>query len=144
MPGAPHDGRRARRKAKHCIKNKRPAAPHSSQEQLAALVVHSRALIAAVELGERWPPRELARRCDEVLGGGGTLLRLWPLVDAERQAARDVLSGVKLADLRAVVLRLAVLTGTDLSALSVADADGDGRSAPMDAAGGEAGSGASG
>jgi hypothetical protein len=29
-----------------------------SQEQLAVLVVHSRALIAAVELAGRWPPRD--------------------------------------------------------------------------------------
>ena len=62
-----------------------------SQEQLAALVVHSRALIAAVELGERWPPRDLAERCDEILHGAGMLKRLWPLVDAERQAVRHLL-----------------------------------------------------
>ncbi len=94
-----------------------------SQEQLAALVVHSRALIAAVELGERWPPRDLANRCDEALHGAGMLRRLWPLVDAERQAARQVLADVRLSDLRAAVLRLAALTGTDLSLLTVADAE---------------------
>jgi hypothetical protein len=93
------------------------------QDRLAALVVHGRTLIATVELGERWPPRDLAVRCDEVLGGDDVLTRLWPLVDAERRAARVVLGGVRLSDLREVVLRLAVLTGTDLSVLSVPDAD---------------------
>lgn len=96
-----------------------------SQEQLATLVVHSRALIAAVELGERWPPRDLATRCDAVLDGVGALSRLWPLVEAERRATRKVLTGVRLSDLREVVLRLAVLTGTDLSVLSVTDGDRD-------------------
>jgi DNA-binding XRE family transcriptional regulator len=94
-----------------------------SQEQLAALVMHSRTLIGAVEVGERWPPRDLAARCDEVLGGDGLLKRLWPLVDAERQAARVVLDGTRLSDLREAVLRLAVLTGTDLSVLSVGEPD---------------------
>jgi hypothetical protein len=88
---------------------------------LGGLVVHSRAVIAAVELGERWPTRELAVRCDEVLHTGGALVRLWPLVDAERRAVRRVVASARLSDLREEVLRLAVLTGTDLSALSVAD-----------------------
>lgn len=97
-----------------------------TQEQLAALVVHSRALVAAVELGERWPPRDLAVRCDEVLGRGDDLLtRLWPLVDAERQAARMVIERARLSDLREAVLRLAVLTGTDLSVLGVDEAEQD-------------------
>jgi hypothetical protein len=107
----------------------------TSQEQLAAQVVHSRALIAAVELGERWPPRDLAVRCDETLDGAGILSRLWPLVDAERQAAREVLSGVRFSDLRAVVLRLVVLTGTDLSPLAVSDA-GEAKPADPDGADG--------
>ena len=90
-----------------------------SQERLAALVVHTRASIASVEYGRQWPPWELAVRCDEVLHSGGTLQWLWPLVDAERRAARQVVAGVRLSDLRALVLRLAVLTGTDLSVLTV-------------------------
>jgi hypothetical protein len=82
--------------------------------------VHSRTLIAAVELAQRWPPKDLAVRGDHALGANGTLSRLWPLVEAERRAAREVLSGVRLSDLRGVILRLAVLTGTDLSVLTVA------------------------
>ena len=93
-----------------------------SQEQLAALVVHSRTLVAAVELGERWPPQELAVRCDTVLRTDGALSRLWPLVEEEHQAAREVVKGVKLSDLRALVLRLAALTGTDLTALTASEA----------------------
>jgi transcriptional regulator with XRE-family HTH domain len=96
-----------------------------SQEQLAAVVMHSRTLVGAVELGERWPPRDLAVRCDEVLGGDGLLVRLWPLVEAERQAARVVVEGARMSDLREVVLRLAVLTGTDLSVLRVGEAETD-------------------
>jgi transcriptional regulator with XRE-family HTH domain len=84
-----------------------------SQEQLAGLVMHSRTLVALVELGERWPPQDLAVSCNRVLGGDGGLVRLWPLVDAERHAARKVLEETRLSDLRAVVLRLAVLTGID-------------------------------
>lgn len=94
-----------------------------SQERLAGLVVHGRVLIAAVESGGRWPSRDLARRCDDALASGGTLQLLWPLVDAERRAARQVLAGAHLSDLRALVLRLAVLTGTDLSVLTVADGE---------------------
>lgn len=91
-----------------------------AQEQLAGLVVYTRASIASVESGRQWPSRDLAVRCDEVLHSGGRLQWLWPLVDAERRAARQVLVGTRLSDLRALVLRLAFLTGTDLSALSVA------------------------
>jgi len=94
-----------------------------SQEQLAAQVMHSRALVTAVELGERWPPQDLATRCDEVLQTGGALNRLWPLVDSEHRTATALLAGDRLADVRATVLRLAVLTGTDLSVLSVREAD---------------------
>jgi predicted transcriptional regulator len=96
-----------------------------SQDQLAALVMHSRTLVSAVEVGERWPPHDLAVRCDEVLSGDGLLTRLWPLVDAERQAARVVIEGARLSDLRKVVLRLAVLTNTDLSVVSVREAETD-------------------
>lgn len=83
-----------------------------SQEHLAALAVHSRATIASVEYGRQWPTRELATRCDDILHSGGTLQRLWPLVNAERRAARQVLAGARLSDLRALVMRLAVLTVT--------------------------------
>lgn len=85
----------------------------TTQEHLAILVMHSRAVVVAVELGQRWPPRDFARRCDEVLATGGALSRLWPLVEAQRLADRQVLPGVRVADLREAVLRLAVAGGID-------------------------------
>jgi DNA-binding XRE family transcriptional regulator len=97
-----------------------------TQEELASIVPHSRTLIAAVELAQRWPPRDLAVRCDAELHGDGALTRLWPLVEAERQATREILPGVRVSDLRHVVLHLAALTGTDLSALTVAAGADDG------------------
>jgi transcriptional regulator with XRE-family HTH domain len=100
-----------------------------SQDQLAAMVLHSRGLVAAVELGERWPPRDLADRCDEVLHGCGVITRLWPLVDQERRGVRRIVaevgSEVRVADLRELVLRPAMLTGADLSVLSVPDSGQD-------------------
>lgn len=97
-----------------------------TQEQVASIVPHSRTLIATVELGQRWPPRDLAVRCDEALSGDGALTRLWPLVEAERQATREILPGVRRSDLHRAVLHLAALTGTDLSVLTVADDVSDG------------------
>jgi transcriptional regulator with XRE-family HTH domain len=94
-----------------------------SQEEMAARVMYSRNMVTAVELGERWPPHDLAVRCDDHLRTDGTLARLWPLVDAERQVARRIVGEAKLADLRELVLRLAVLTGTDLAVLAVDDAE---------------------
>jgi transcriptional regulator with XRE-family HTH domain len=94
-----------------------------SQDQLAGLVLHSRTLIATVELGKRWPPHDLAVRCDDVMHGDGALTRLWPLVNRERLDARRVLTDARLSSLHELVLRLAMLTGTDLSVLSVADPD---------------------
>jgi hypothetical protein len=99
-----------------------------SQDRLAPMVLHSRGLIGRVELGQRWPPCSLADRCDEVLHGDGALTRLWPLVDQERRAARRIVgeltSEARVTDLRELVLRLAVLTGTDLSILSIPDPAG--------------------
>jgi hypothetical protein len=82
-----------------------------SQEKLASIVVHSRTLIAAVELAQRWPPMDLAMRSDDALGANGAISRLWPLVEAERRAAREVVSGVRLSDLCAAVLRLVLQPG---------------------------------
>ena len=41
-------------------------------------------LIGKVELAQRHPSRDLAERCDRVLGAAGELLRLHGLVQAER------------------------------------------------------------
>jgi hypothetical protein len=91
------------------------------QDELARRVLHSRALLGAVERGDRWPPRAMANSCDDVLATGGALGRLWPVVDAQRLATRRAVGDTSLATVRDVVLRLAVLTGADLSALKAAD-----------------------
>lgn len=96
-----------------------------SQDQLAETVVYDRSHIAKVELGERWPSRELAVRCDDALSCDGALVRLWSLVDAEHQGLRELRQGVRMADVRVLVLQLAVLTEIDMSVLAAADDDVD-------------------
>lgn len=61
-----------------------------SQDELGALVHVSGDLISKVEKALRWPPPGLAEACDAALGSGGTLARLWPLVDAQRTDRRTV------------------------------------------------------
>jgi transcriptional regulator with XRE-family HTH domain len=58
-----------------------------TQRELADRVRYSREMVAAVERGRRYGSRELAVRCDEVLGTGGILGRLWPMVEREQFAA---------------------------------------------------------
>ncbi|MEO3925958.1 helix-turn-helix transcriptional regulator [Micromonosporaceae bacterium B7E4] len=58
-----------------------------SQNGLARLVCHSPETVGAVERAERWPSRDFARMCDEVLETGGELLDLWPAVDQLREAS---------------------------------------------------------
>jgi len=45
------------------------------------------------------------------------------VVDAEREATRQVVTGLTVGQLRQAVLRLAALTSTDLSVLAVAGDD---------------------
>src|SRR5437667_12799964 len=55
--------------------------------------------ISRVESAERWPPPDLADRCDALLDTGGELTALWPLVERERMhtarmsAAMDATDG---------------------------------------------------
>ncbi|MFD0748166.1 helix-turn-helix transcriptional regulator [Phytohabitans flavus] len=58
-----------------------------TQRALADRVRFSRETVAAVESGRRYGSRELAVRCDEVLGTGGLLASLWPDVAREQMAA---------------------------------------------------------
>jgi DNA-binding XRE family transcriptional regulator len=67
-----------------------------TQRQLAERVRYSREMVAAVERGRRYGSQELAVRCDEVLGTGGVLGRLWPMVESE-QVAADRRRGPRLA-----------------------------------------------
>lgn len=58
-----------------------------SQRALAELVWHSEETVAKIEKAERWPSRDLAHRCDEVLDTGGFLLAAWPEVEQQRLAS---------------------------------------------------------
>jgi transcriptional regulator with XRE-family HTH domain len=58
-----------------------------TQRELAVHVRYSRETVAAVERGRRFASRQFAVRCDEVLGTGGVLTRLWPLVETMQLAA---------------------------------------------------------
>ena len=51
-----------------------------SQEELGLLIGYSGVLVGLVETARRPPSREFAERCDEALGTGGHLTRVWPLV----------------------------------------------------------------
>jgi hypothetical protein len=48
------------------------------------VVLYSQEAVAKVEKAQRWPPEDLAQRCDQVLKTGGALTRLWPEVERER------------------------------------------------------------
>ncbi|GAA2848468.1 helix-turn-helix transcriptional regulator [Streptosporangium fragile] len=48
-----------------------------TQYQLAETTQFSRSLLGFIERGERTPSRNLAQRCDDALGAGGELVRLW-------------------------------------------------------------------
>ncbi|MGH3318911.1 MAG: helix-turn-helix domain-containing protein [Streptosporangiaceae bacterium] len=54
-----------------------------SQEQLAAKVNYSAALVGSVETADRRPQLDLARRCDDALGTDGALTRLMEMVSRE-------------------------------------------------------------
>jgi transcriptional regulator with XRE-family HTH domain len=59
------------------------AAAGISQEDLAQQISYSASLVGMIETARRAPARDFALRCDGVLGTGGTLARLWPLVSQE-------------------------------------------------------------
>ncbi|MEU0966519.1 helix-turn-helix transcriptional regulator [Streptomyces sp. NPDC005917] len=52
-----------------------------TQEALAKQIPCDRSLVARVEAGTRVPSDAFAKKCDEVLGTGGALMRLWGRVD---------------------------------------------------------------
>jgi transcriptional regulator with XRE-family HTH domain len=58
-------------------------AAGTSQEELGQRISYSGSLVGMVETARRAPGRDLAERCDEALGTGGVLARLWPLVSQE-------------------------------------------------------------
>jgi transcriptional regulator with XRE-family HTH domain len=59
-------------------------ARNLSQAALGAAIHASADMVAKIEKAERWPARDFAERCDQVLDSEGVLTRLWPLVDKLR------------------------------------------------------------
>jgi transcriptional regulator with XRE-family HTH domain len=59
------------------------SAASMSQEDLGQQVAYSGSLVGMVETARRAPTRDFAERCDDALGTGGALARLWPLVSQE-------------------------------------------------------------
>jgi transcriptional regulator with XRE-family HTH domain len=59
------------------------SAAGMSQEDLGQRVSYSGSLVGMVETARRAPTRDFAERCDDALGTGGALARLWPLVSQE-------------------------------------------------------------
>jgi transcriptional regulator with XRE-family HTH domain len=55
-----------------------------SQDKLGKLVSYSGDQVAAIEKAQRWPNVALVRALDDVLDTGGTLSRLFPLLEAQR------------------------------------------------------------
>ncbi|WP_405143441.1 helix-turn-helix transcriptional regulator [Sphaerisporangium sp. NBC_01403] len=54
-----------------------------TQDRLAATTRFSRSLLGFIERGQRTPSRDLAQRCDDALGAGGELVRLWANLSGE-------------------------------------------------------------
>src|SRR3954451_23376523 len=57
-----------------------------TQAQLGRALTYDHSYISRVESGTRWPPRELAERCDQLLGSGQELIQLWSEAAGERSA----------------------------------------------------------
>ena len=57
-----------------------------TQAELGRRMAYDHSFISRVERGSRWPTRELAHRCDALLGASGELVDLWRQADLERQS----------------------------------------------------------
>lgn len=55
-----------------------------SQADLGKLLFQHKDLVRKVEVAERRPSREFVERCDEVLGAGGALSQMWPVLARQR------------------------------------------------------------
>lgn len=62
------------------LKHFREAADFT-QEELANKIPCDRSQVARVEAGTRVPQETFAKQCDDILGTGGVLLRLWGRID---------------------------------------------------------------
>jgi transcriptional regulator with XRE-family HTH domain len=56
-----------------------------TQADLGRALTYDHSYISKVESGVRWPPRELAERCDRLLGARRELIDLWSAADEERR-----------------------------------------------------------
>jgi transcriptional regulator with XRE-family HTH domain len=68
-----------------------------TQADLGRLLMYDPSYISRMESGSRWPPREVAQRCDDLLGAGRELVELWAAADIERRRAEPpaaVLAGL--------------------------------------------------
>jgi transcriptional regulator with XRE-family HTH domain len=55
-----------------------------TQAELGRRLAYDHSFISRVERSSRWPTRELASRCDELLGAGGELVAQWRRAAYER------------------------------------------------------------
>lgn len=58
-----------------------------TQQALGERLGYDHSYLSKVETGDRWPPEDLPARMDRLLGAGGELIMLWPLVERERRHA---------------------------------------------------------
>jgi transcriptional regulator with XRE-family HTH domain len=86
MPARPIDPRLldSRRRFGRRLRHWRQAAGRT-QAELGRMLMYDPSYISRVESGERWPPRQVAQRCDELLGAGRELVELWSVADHERR-----------------------------------------------------------
>jgi transcriptional regulator with XRE-family HTH domain len=60
-----------------------------TQAELGRLLMYDHSYISRMESGSRWPPREVAERCDDLLGAGRELVELWSMADREGRHAGE-------------------------------------------------------
>jgi transcriptional regulator with XRE-family HTH domain len=56
-----------------------------TQAELGRALTYDHSYISKVESGVRWPPKELAERCDRLLGARRELIELWSVAEEERR-----------------------------------------------------------
>jgi transcriptional regulator with XRE-family HTH domain len=65
---------------------RRRTAAGMSQDQLGQAITYSAALVGRIEVGERMPSPDLARRCDDALATGGLFAHLRQSMDSDMHA----------------------------------------------------------
>lgn len=92
-----------------------------SLAKLGSLIRYDPSHLSRFERGERWPPDDVARACDDALRAEGALLRLWHLAETAKQAGAT--PGIDVAKLAGHVANQpsALVTGPPGQAPSEAD-----------------------